>query len=910
MTDTTPPKKFPPLVTIGDKVLFEPINQPQYDYITSQAPNLWFWGNRGGGKAVRLATVVPTPTGYTTMADLRVGDVVFDEHGQPCRVTGKSAPHIDPWGTWRVRFDDGSDIVCGGHHEWWTLTKVERTRQRRQTAAWREHRRQQRASRATVRAPYRRTLQAVPDDGGGVRTTRDIAATLTYTTGTYTQTNHAVPVAGAWQMPPQAVPVPPYVLGAWLGDGTTRCGQITSADIEVIERIEAAGYDVDVVPSSGTLRSVALTWNIRGVMPQLRAAGVLGDKHIPAAYLCGSIDQRLDLLRGLMDTDGYTAEDGQAVFTNTNARLARGVYALAASLGVKPHWRESRATLHGEDCGPCYDVAWTAALDVFTVPRKRARLPHATRSTTTYRFIIGVERVPDELVACIEVDSPSHLYLVGEVGIPTHNSVTARWTCHARALAHPGYRYAILRTSFPELIKNHLIYLSAEMKAIRGDDKGYNASKFICTYPNGSMGFFMQAETDEQTRNALGIELMEVVFDEAPTFKWDHMMMIASSVRVPVGSGLLPLKRFNGNPIGNSIDEIWKYFIDKDVDPDEEPEYQPDEWQSIYIDMRDNVRLDVAAYTKQLGSGLSPHLRKAWLLGERVEPHQLFEIRPTVKVEVVNQTANTIDTIEQPYHIITELPQFPDSEGRLTSVLEQPWVRFHGGYDDGFIDPAVMVWCVVVGSQVIVFNERVWTHTNSVDIAKQALDASVILRADGTPLQLPVSTIYADPTIAKQTTAVQSTQEVMEAVWKCLQHGTGTKRCCGKARALTFEPSTNSRELYASAIHRMLQAEVGPNVPRLQFLRPDVGTPAGRDLVSRGIVGCPYLLKALPKMVFDEHNPQKMAPHKHDHPVCALAYYAMSYPTTTAPATSAMMRPAWWGEFFVGNSNVPKRQGR
>jgi hypothetical protein len=57
------------------------------------------------------------------------------------------------------------------------------------------------------------------------------------------------------------------------------------------------------------------------------------------------------------------------------------------------------------------------------------------------------------------------------------------------------------------------------------------------------------------------------VFDEAPTFKWEHMIMIASSVRVPVGLGLTPLKRYLGNPIGPCIDDLWKYFIDKDVDP-------------------------------------------------------------------------------------------------------------------------------------------------------------------------------------------------------------------------------------------------------------------------------------------------------------------------------------------------------
>jgi hypothetical protein len=498
-----------------------------------------------------------------------------------------------------------------------------------------------------------------------------------------------------------------------------------------------------------------------------------------------------------------------------------------------------------------------------------------------------------------------NVLLIGDRG--GGKSVTARWTCHARALTYPGYRYAILRTSFPELIKNHLIYLGAEMKSIRGDDKGWNASKYIATYPNGSMGFYMQAETEEQVRNALGIEMMEVVFDEAPTFKWEHMIMIASSVRVPKDRGLTPLKRYLGNPLGPSIDDIYKYFIDKDVDLEEDPEYRPDEWRTIWISHKDNTKLDVAAYRKQLGVGLPEHIRRAWLEGERYDAKALFEVKPVIEIERPDPVANVMVKVKQPYHIIEELPTALDDKGNKVSVLELPWVRFQGCYDDGYVDPAVMLWAVIVGQQIIVFNERMWTRTNSLDIARGILEANVILREDGRPYQLPLGTVYADPVIAKETTAVQSTQEVMQSVWRCPEHGPGDKkRCCAKARGLSFEPSTNSRELFASAINRLLQAEIAPGVPKVQFLKVNPATEAGHDLISRGIVGCPYLIKSLPKMTFDENDPRKMADHKHDHPVVAFAYLAMSYPTQTAPRVEAA-RPSWWNDYFVGNSNIPRR---
>ena len=494
-------------------------------------------------------------------------------------------------------------------------------------------------------------------------------------------------------------------------------------------------------------------------------------------------------------------------------------------------------------------------------------------------------------------------------------SVTARWTCHARALSYPGYRYAVLRTSFPELIKNHLIYLGPEMAAIWGKEgKGWNASKYIATYPNGSMGFYMQCETDEQARNALGVEMMEAVFDEAPTFKWDHITMIASSVRVPANSGLKPLKRLNGNPIGTCIDDIWKYFIDKDVDLTEDTGYNPADFQTIYIDMDDNVDLDVVEYRKSLGVGLPEALRKAWLDGERFDSRALFTVKPTVWIptrpDIYGNPPKQDTDKEIPYHVIEELPKAIDDKGNKTDILTLPWVRIQGCYDDGFVDPAVMLWVANIGPQLLVFNERVWTHTNSPDIAEGILEASVIIGEDGKPFQLPLKTIYADPTIGKETTAVQSTLDVMQTVWRCMEHGSikpPAKRCCAKAKALNLEPSTNSRELFASAINRVLQAEIAPNTPKVLFLKPNPQTEYGRSLIMRGIVGCPYLTKYLPKMQFNLNDPRKMDDHKHDHAPVAFAYYCMSYPITTAPRTEAV-RPAWWAEFFYPGTNIPRPQ--
>lgn len=434
-------------------------------------------------------------------------------------------------------------------------------------------------------------------------------------------------------------------------------------------------------------------------------------------------------------------------------------------------------------------------------------------------------------------------------------SVTARWTCHARALTYPGYRYAILRTSFPELIKNHLIYLGAEMSALGGK---YNASKFIATYPNGSMGFYMQCETEEQARNALGIELMEVVFDEAPTFKWDHIVMISSSLRVPPGVGLTPLRRMNGNPTGPCIDDIWHYFIDKDVEREDEPDYNPAEWRSIEIDMRDNTDLDVETYRKQLGVGLPEHLRKAWLEGEKYDFGQLFEVLKTKE--------------GKPYHVINEMPtiqgkpvvRFDDEKRKW---VHPEFVRIFRAYDHGYWpDPSVCLWFAVIGRQIICFKEMVRYRTIAADMAKEIAAESVGMH---------ITTTYCDPTLD-----IQGGADVV------------TIRDTFELNGVPMDPSVNNREHYAHAINSALKTEVEPGKPMFAMYQR----------------GCPYLTKYLPQMRYDERNPLAMADHKHDHAPVACAYFLMSQTHRPEREILTTHVPKWMrkkaGTTRLGGSNV------
>src|SRR5262249_36239536 len=139
-------------------------------------------------------------------------------------------------------------------------------------------------------------------------TTEQMAATLTVSSSS--RANHAIVVADALTLPETDLPLDPYFLGVWLGDGCSYNSQIKTADPDLIPEIEKAGYIVRPLHSNPYLYAVddengkAVSRWQPGMIGRLRALGVLRNKHIPAIYLRSSAQQRRALLAGLLDTDG------------------------------------------------------------------------------------------------------------------------------------------------------------------------------------------------------------------------------------------------------------------------------------------------------------------------------------------------------------------------------------------------------------------------------------------------------------------------------------------------------------------------------------------------------------------------------------------------------------------------------
>ena len=408
----------------------------------------YFSGRSRYGKALALDTPVPSPAGWTTMGELREGDEVFDERGQPCRVAAVT-PVMYDHDCFEVVFSDGQTIVADAEHRWLTQdfaarrTPAERsrpTRARPRTSthlgvSWSKQARkwivqvaprgylgyyddEGEASRVAAAALRCRPARAVGDHARVV-TTREIAATLRTPNG---HTNHAISTCEPLQYPAARLLVDPYLLGAWLGDGNAVNAGLTCVDVEILDKIRAVGHAVTRWCPADDSR--APTWGIAGLQDRLRILGLIGAKRIPGEYQRASVKQRLELLRGLMDTDGsVAAANGQCEFSVTNEPLARDVLELLLGLGVKAVWGVGRARIDGRDLGARYRITFTPTFAVFSLPRKvnkqRLDRQHPSRRR---RYIVDVKPIASVPVRCISVDSPSHLYLAGRGCIPTHNT--------------------------------------------------------------------------------------------------------------------------------------------------------------------------------------------------------------------------------------------------------------------------------------------------------------------------------------------------------------------------------------------------------------------------------------------------------------------------------------------------------
>ena len=348
-------------------------------------------GSPNAGKGHPHGTPIMTPTGWKNIEALKVGDEVAAGDGSWTKLKGVF--HRGPQQIFRVEFSDKTWIECDHEHLW----QVQREHGRGKEKVW-----DVLPTYALLARPYFRQTGRLQ-----------------------------LPLAGVVQFEEQDVPIHPYVMGALFGDGNfSKKGstRITSADQEVFDRIEKH----NPLGKSGkmTKNNRCPSRTLLNLMPLIRDLGLAGkrswEKHIPKKYLLNSYENRVELLRGIMDTDGTVSPSGKSVsFSSTSKQLSEDVMFLVRSLGEKAVMGVERRTYYTHNGEKKRGrISYRVHISIkgfnpFVLERKAARVtPFVKRNNKVIKTIVPVG-IKDSI--CLSVEHPEGLYIAKDF-IVTHNT--------------------------------------------------------------------------------------------------------------------------------------------------------------------------------------------------------------------------------------------------------------------------------------------------------------------------------------------------------------------------------------------------------------------------------------------------------------------------------------------------------
>lgn len=359
----------------------------------------------GTGKGQRENAKILTPSGFKRFGDIKVGDKVISGTGKVSEVLGVYPKPSMP--IYELTFNDGSKVQCSQDHIWHVQTRYDRNR-----------------------GQYRDIE------------TKDMLDKVKCEKNNYTNYSiDYVPVIDCFEE--KKLLLDPYLMGVILGDGglTNDSVIITLPDEEIKNEVEKRLPKECVLQYSDRFdyrikrKEYRNRWVRNEVVYALEKYDLMKkhsyEKHIPKDYLYSSYNDRLELLRGLLDTDGYAWEHG-IEYTTTSKQLALDVKELVCSLGGYCSIAEKKKSGYKKDgefieCRQAYRLVIQFSANQpnpFKLSRK-ANL-YKPKRPVLKRFITSIEYVGEEKTSCIYISDPSHLYITDDY-IITHNTTVEEY---------------------------------------------------------------------------------------------------------------------------------------------------------------------------------------------------------------------------------------------------------------------------------------------------------------------------------------------------------------------------------------------------------------------------------------------------------------------------------------------------
>lgn len=377
-------------------------------------------GPAGTAKAQPLDSDILTPSGWKKMGEIYPGTLVAGEDGKFHTVIS-----VHPQGekeVYKVEFSDGTYTECTLDHLWETQTSNDRN---------------QRSWTNTINGKRTR-IWSLPKRGS-IKTTSEIMNSLYIRNNT--RVNHSIPITKPIELDEKSHFISSYLMGVLLGDGcfrTTGTVSFSSGDEYIVNRVmkeipsgmklsKHGNFDyyirhINCIDSRGgnKLKNELIRLKLDGLYSQ--------EKFIPAEYLFDCIKNRIDLLRGLMDTDGTVTSNGIEVsFTTTSEQLKDDIRFVVESLGGicrvtkhKTFYTYLNESLQGLDAYKV-SICMTPDISPFSLPRK-SKMTIPKTKYRPIRYITGISSIGKKKCQCILIDSPSHLYLTNNC-IVTHNTL-------------------------------------------------------------------------------------------------------------------------------------------------------------------------------------------------------------------------------------------------------------------------------------------------------------------------------------------------------------------------------------------------------------------------------------------------------------------------------------------------------
>jgi len=353
------------------------------------------------GKAQPVDSLVLTENGFKKMGEIKIGDTVISGSGEKCNITG-----IFPQGVkdvYRITFTDGTSAECCKEHLW----KVQTNEDRRI-----------RPERGKTEQSYR------------IVELKNMIGDLKLSTG---ENKYSVDYANPVQFDKKELKVPPYVLGALIGDGSLTGGNcaICNPEIDIIKKIKkyCNGYaKISTYKSENRCPRFSLVGN--NIRKDLRYYDLLEkksyEKSIPYDYLHSCVEDRIELLRGLCDTDGSVKKNSAFIdYSTSSKQLSEDVVYLVQSLGGRATVKKSESHYIKDgkkiNCKDRYRITISFGNGIVPVSSKKCLDRYKDNKKVTKKFIEKIEYSRKTECRCIMIDDPTHLYITNDF-IVTHNT--------------------------------------------------------------------------------------------------------------------------------------------------------------------------------------------------------------------------------------------------------------------------------------------------------------------------------------------------------------------------------------------------------------------------------------------------------------------------------------------------------